>query len=219
MYDRKKIEKLFCQYARGGRKKDLSQLIIECGKLVAKVVTRYPDYQTYSDDICQEVMLRLWKNFRQRSVIKKWAKNPYIYIVLKMRSHLHNVLNRCAREYGISMAISETECEILDMREDGLEYEEIGRRLGLRANSVRSYCSVAKSKDDFVIVDNNEQILSEQIIETDDPAYQYEQKEQFEIQEERAKNCAHRHPNLRSKSAQKIFEKHVEKILRGGIDE
>ena len=224
MYLKEKIDQLFAQYVKTGRLAHLEALLMECGKVVGVVVSKsYPDFSTYKDDVCQEVLMRMLINFRNRNRLCQELVNPRVFIFSKMRSHLFTVMRALSQELGIPFGLTDRERQVLDARDgQGLTFEQIARELGLQLETVKVYYSFAQGKlDQHVIVPDSERAILEQSENTElDPAKQYELKELKEHWRLRIIEAAKKHPNIcKHRSTMKAFVRSVDDIVGRDMDD
>ena len=223
MYSKTLITKLFEDYVASKKPEDLEALIVACRPLIATLLTKYTGFEPYADDVCQEVLIRLWKNFGNTNRLQKELVNPHVFIFSKVRSHLFSVLKQYARQYGIAMRLTEREKEVIDMRDKmELSFGDIAHNLGIETVSVKIYYCVAHSKiDNMLGAPDNEKSLAEQADQSSlDPAKRYEMKDLERVWQERIEELAAHHPVLsRSIAGRRMFSRFMGDMLMKEVDD
>jgi len=215
MYNQKRLAEKFSLYIESPEEKILQELLEECRELTKALVGGYPEFSPFSDDIIQEVLLRLLRNLRDVRRSRKGLEFPFGYVVGKIRGHLGTVFRQVSRANGLPPRLTASDEKIVEMRDvAGASFEEIGRELGVEVETARVYYSLAREKVDRLVQAHDPDLLPGAQSDVG-PDVLYELEDLERVWGQRLEALCDRHPNLSSSKARKIFRRAAQGLLQG----
>lgn len=220
MYDRNTTCNLFTTYCESGKPEDLEKLIGSCAPLIRVVVSKYPQFIPYQEDIEQDVMVKMWMVFKNIERMRKELINPWAFITLNIGANVWKTMCRCAKVYDISMTLSDREKEIIDMRDNGkASWETIAKCINVELpETARDYYYIARQKEMRrpMVSFDDPTFVEKSGDESLDPARRYELKDLNRYWKKEMFAAIAKHPNAdRLKDA---FEKHVDLLFENEIE-
>lgn len=146
MYDKKQINLLFKKYVETKNDKIFEQLIIACGGMIDMITSKYPDFSAYSEDLKQEVNLKLWE-LRKGKQLRKELENPAAYLIFRIRRFVHKLLDEYAQTFDIKRGLSDQEeaaIELVDKKE--ADFDAVAAELNTTATRAKEIYYAGKRK-------------------------------------------------------------------------
>ena len=180
MYNKETIDALFTKYCETEDTKVFENLITACRPLVGVIISKYPMFSPWAEDISQDVLLKMWKNLRNANQLKRHLVSPTSFLYSRIWPYIYYSLAKVARQNSIPMALSEKEGIIIKLREDeNLSFDQIAEVTELANSTVKCLFYIGRQKRDRLIrVDSDDQRLTGELTgEFLDPSKQYEIRE------------------------------------------
>jgi len=177
VYDKETIDRLFTEYCATEDPKIFEELIGACRPLVSVILSKYPSYSPWFEDISQEVLLKMWKNLRNPDQLKRHLVAPTNFLYTRIWPYIYYSLAGVSKQNGIPMALSEKERLIIKLKEDEeLSFDQISEATELAPSTVRCLFYIGRQKRDRMIrIDSDDQRGTGEVIgEFLDPAKQLE---------------------------------------------
>jgi len=186
MYNKRRINGLFAEYCKTEDAKVFEALLIECRPLVDVILSKYPFFRPWWDDISQEVLLKIWMNLRRPDQLRKHLRSPVSFLYSRIWPYIYYSLETIAKQYGVPLALNEKELLIINLHEErDYSYDRIAELTKLAPATVKCMYYIGRQKRDRILrmgldmIEQPQQTVGDYL----DPATRWE------IQEERRQWC------------------------------
>lgn len=147
MYSKEKITALFCEYCDTANDKVFEKLIMECKPMIGTLLSKYPAFKPYEDDIIQEVQIKMWNSLRKPERLRMNKEYPVSFLFYRLWPYLYSVLEQFSRMYQVMLSITPAEQEVIEAKEHaGLSWGQIAEQRKVDEWTVRCMYYIGKQK-------------------------------------------------------------------------
>jgi len=104
MYDQDEINALSILYITFGKEEDFRSLLHALIPMINKILLRFPDFSEFYDDIRQDVLLCIWKNWKNIDKLRNSLEDtvPVNFFFFKVRGFMDSSLTRISKHSKIN---------------------------------------------------------------------------------------------------------------------